>query len=172
MPRRGKCRRTLRPDRVDWLLTRVAVISVSLLVTVQLVLAQEDVRARLSFLDFIEGRPLALVEAVGPAAGGAVARLEPVLPGEGRGWVVLSSEAQPRLQVLVNARVVGDLGRGTLVVVVRPGDLLELDATACRQAVYVRVEAVSENVLSPQPGTTVSARAGSVTLLGRSTLGK
>lgn len=156
-----------RPEAVERVLTRLAVCCMTLLVTVQFLLADEGTRARLNFLDYAEGIPLTTVEALRPGVGGGLARLEPVLPGDGQGWLVLEGGPEPGLAVLVNGRRVGDLSRGTLVVIVRSGDLLELDATGLDRVLPVSVRAVSRRVLSPVAGTRVNAPARRVSLVGR-----
>jgi len=144
----------------------VAIGCVTLLVTIQFFLADPGVRARLNFLDYLEGTPLTTMEALRPAGAGAVARLDPVLPDDLRGWLVLESQPEPGLGVLVNGRRVGDLGRGTLVVIVRHQDRVELESIGLHRPVVVRLTAVSRWVRSPQAGAAVTVPSGGVARVG------
>jgi len=122
-----------------------------LIIASQLIMINDQARYHISRVDSLEGKPYDWQEAVHsgePSADGVVTQVY---------WVELGlSQGEGPLEVLRNGAVVGDLERGSIIVYVNPGDIIEVRGDATREE-PVTVEVIStRGLINPRAGIQVT----------------
>ncbi|MGE5561651.1 MAG: hypothetical protein ACM3XN_11490 [Chloroflexota bacterium] len=149
MRRRFRERYNEASDRLEHSVARWLVVLVAILLLSQLLLSgRNSLAGLLGAVDRLDNT----------AAAGLVGGQLKELPESYAIIRVLDHRTAWRAYVLVNGQEVGSF-RGTEVVApVKPGDLIEIDATAYSGAVSFRIVGVSSNLREPRLGDEVTTR--------------
>lgn len=141
-----------RTSRFERILLTSALGLLALLLLTQALLTQPGFRQMLSLVDRLEGEPYEPPSLQQPASAPAPANTEPfyltldVISGDGDG-----------LQVRVNGETAAVFGQsGSVVVEVRDGDDVEVYGDDAAQMAEIRVTEVSEGMIAPARGKTVT----------------
>lgn len=153
MRRRFRERYNEASDRLERVVFRWLAVAVVILLAAQIALANGGLSA------FLEPLGLSQRQATG-ASGGAT------LPETYVTIRLLDHRSAWQAALLVNGVQVGTFRRQELIAPVKPGDLVEIDATSYSGAVTFRVVASSGNLSEPRVGDQVTTR-GSIEAFSR-----
>jgi len=159
-------------ERVERSLIRFVILLSIVVVVSQGLLSHEKLRLFLSYPDQLEGT--AFKEEAKTAFSPAASEKPAGEKQSREGLLAITCVTGPRypqVKILINGKVAGDLGRGSIALPVREGDLVEIDGTGYQAVLTFRLTGVSDNISEPRVGTEVVTHQ-SIERLGRVTLRK
>lgn len=129
-------------DTVENKITRLLILLFILLIVIQGLLVNQDIKTFLCPTEKLEGKS---VEDVRPAVKSGDVQLSI----QGSGYI-------GNVDILVNGERVTSFYRSTAQITVRNDDIIEISGVKIKNMSMVQVTSVSGNVISPEPGRTLT----------------